>query len=105
MKKFTSQGIKEFVYKPMFDEEVILNKDTSWPLVSIITPSYNQGKFIEDLILSVKSQDYPNIEHIIIDGGSTDNTLKILKNNEGTYKMCWISKPDEGHVDGVNKGF
>lgn len=75
------------------------------PLVSIITPSYNQGPFIEDTILSIKNQDYPNIEHIIVDGESTDNTLEIVKKYEGTYNMKWISEPDEGQADAINKGF
>jgi len=75
------------------------------PLVSIITPSYNQGTFIEDTILSVKNQDYPNIEHIIMDGGSTDQTLEILKKYDGTYNMRWVSKQDKGQAHAVNRGF
>lgn len=74
-------------------------------LVSIITPSYNQGRFIEDTLLSVKNQDYPNIEHIIMDGGSTDETIDILRTYEGTYNMRWVSEPDKGQSDAVNKGF
>lgn len=75
------------------------------PLVSIITPSYNQGRFIEEAILSVKNQTYPNIEHIIIDGGSTDSTIEILRKFENKYNMRWISERDNGQYDAVNKGF
>ena len=75
------------------------------PLVSIITPSFNQGRFIEDTILSVKNQFYQDIEHIIMDGGSTDNTIESIKKYEGTYNMQWISEPDEGQSDAINKGF
>lgn len=74
------------------------------PLVSIITPSYNQGRFIEDTILSVKNQNYLNIEHIIVDGGSNDNTLEILKKYERIYNMRWISETDKGQSNAVNKG-
>ncbi|MFB3764905.1 MAG: glycosyltransferase family 2 protein [Methanotrichaceae archaeon] len=75
------------------------------PLVSIITPSFNQDKFIEYAILSVKNQCYPNIEHIIIDGRSTDNTLDIIRKYEGEYNLRWISEPDQGQSDAINKGF
>ncbi len=78
------------------------NKD---PLVSIVTPSYNQGEFIEDTLLSVKNQTYPNLEHIVVDGGSTDNTLDILREHENKYSLKWISEPDDGQSDAINKGF
>ena len=76
-----------------------------WPQVSIVTPSYNQGQFIEDAICSIKRQSYPNIEHIIVDGGSTDHTLQVIKRHEGTYNMRWLSEPDQGMYDAINKGF
>jgi len=71
-------------------------------LVSIITPSFNQGIFIEKTIKSVMRQDYPLIEHIIIDGGSSDNTIEIL--NKYNDHVTWISEPDRGQADAVNKG-
>jgi glycosyltransferase involved in cell wall biosynthesis len=75
------------------------------PLVSIVTPSYNQGRFIEDNIISIINQDFSNIEHIVIDGGSNDKTLNILKKYENKYNLKWISEPDEGQSDAINKGF
>jgi glycosyltransferase involved in cell wall biosynthesis len=74
------------------------------PKVSIITPSYNQGEFIEDTILSIKGQTYRNFEHIVVDGGSTDNTLDILRKYAGTYDLSWSSEPDEGMYQAINKG-
>lgn len=78
-------------------------KDVSYPLVSIITPSFNQGKFIRSTIESVLSQDYPNLEYIVMDGGSTDDTLSILKEYEG--RLTYISEKDSGQSNAINKGF
>jgi len=75
------------------------------PLVSIVTPSLNQGEFLEECIKSVKNQTYKNIEHIIIDGDSKDSTIDILKKYESAYNMTWVSEPDNGMYDAINKGF
>ena len=73
----------------------------NYPKISIITPSLNQGKYIEQAIKSVLSQNYPNFEHIIMDGGSTDNTLSILKKYP---HLIWKSQKDNNHIEAVNKG-
>lgn len=73
--------------------------------VSIVTPSLNQAEYIEDTILSVRAQDYDDIHHIIMDGGSNDGTLEILKKYEDTYNMTWVSRPDGGQADAINQGF
>lgn len=74
-----------------------------WPKVSIVTPSYNQGRFIEECIRSVLLQNYPNLEYIIIDAGSTDQTLDIIKKYE-PWLAYWESKPDRGQSHAINKG-
>lgn len=73
------------------------------PLVSIVTPSFNKGPYIEETILSVRNQTYPRIEHIVIDGGSTDETLSILEKYSGD--IIWISERDNGQSDAINKGW
>lgn len=70
--------------------------------MSIVTVSFNQGQFIRHNIESVLNQDYPNFEHIIIDGGSTDNTISVLKEYS---HLNWVSEKDRGQSDGLNKGF
>jgi len=73
------------------------------PLVSIVTPSFNKGLYIEETILSIRNQTYKNIEHIVIDGGSTDETLSILKKYSPV--LVWVSEPDKGQSDAINKGW
>jgi glycosyltransferase involved in cell wall biosynthesis len=75
----------------------------STPLVSIITPSFNSGDYLDQAIESVINQKYPNLEHLIIDGGSTDNTLDILRQHAS--HVTWVSEPDDGQADALNKGF
>ena len=69
--------------------------------ISIITPSFNQGKYIEDTIRSISGQGYENFEHIVVDGGSTDNTIEVLKKND---HLKWVSEKDRGQTHAINKG-
>jgi glycosyltransferase involved in cell wall biosynthesis len=75
-----------------------------WPRVSVITPSYNQGQFLEQTIRSVLLQGYPNLEHLVIDGGSTDESVAVIRKYE-SHLAHWESERDRGQSHAINKGF
>jgi glycosyltransferase involved in cell wall biosynthesis len=76
---------------------------SAWPRISLVTPSYNQGDFIEETIRSVLLQGYPNLEYMIIDGGSTDQTVEVIRRYE-KWLTYWVSKKDRGQSQAINKG-
>lgn len=74
------------------------------PLVSIVTPSFNSASFLPETLDCILAQTYQPIEQIVVDGGSTDGTIEILKRYEGKYNLRWISEKDRGQTDAINKG-
>jgi glycosyltransferase involved in cell wall biosynthesis len=74
-----------------------------WPRITVVTPSYNQGRFIEETIRSVLLQGYPNLEYFIFDGGSTDNSVEIIE-QYAPWLSYWVSEPDAGQSAAINRG-
>jgi glycosyltransferase involved in cell wall biosynthesis len=93
---------------PWTKESKLLNSKIAnekiWPRISIITPSLNQGAVLEEAIRSVLLQNYPNLEYIIIDGGSTDNSVEIIK-KYSPWITYWVTEKDNGQADAIHKGF
>ncbi|TNF47756.1 glycosyltransferase, partial [bacterium] len=98
-----TETLKEHLADLRFDPENQSPRDNSWPGISIITPSFNQAPYLERTILSIHNQRYPNLEHIIIDGGSQDGSVDIIKRYEAVLDY-WQSAPDKGHCDAINIG-
>lgn len=101
--EFSSSSFLNWPWKDGVKPEVY-DREFEWPKISIVTPSFNQGQFIEATIRSILLQNYPNLEYIIIDGGSSDETIEVIKkyNEKITF---WVSEPDKGQTDAINKGF
>ena len=78
--------------------------DVTWPKISVITPSYNQAEYLEETIRSVLLQGYPNLEYIIMDGGSSDGSVEIIKKYQ-SWITHWTSEADQGQTDAIQRGF
>lgn len=99
------------VFKPFFrsalapsGQDAEKNLMDTWPKISVVTVSYNQAEFLESTLRSVLDQAYPNLEYIVIDGGSTDGSKEILERYSDAFDY-WVSEPDEGQTHGLIKGF
>lgn len=102
-----SVGDRLLVDADRYTEEagLSMNEDSRlWPKISVVTPTYNQGPYVEATIRSVLDQEYPNLEYIIMDGGLTDGTVEIIE-KYSEHLAYWVSEPDGGQTDALIRGF
>lgn len=100
LKQFTA-ALQHFIANVHFDSATVKSNDNAYTRISIVMPSYNQVHFIERSILSVLNQNYPNLQFIVMDGGSTDGTVDAIRKYE--RHLSWRSEPDQGQSDAINK--
>ncbi|MCI1279434.1 MAG: glycosyltransferase [Nitrospira sp.] len=81
-----------------------MSNGRSWPHITVVTPSFNQGQYLEETIRSVLLQGYPNLEYIVVDGGSTDSSVEVIT-HYAPWITFWVSEKDKGQTDAINKGF
>ena len=100
----TTQNLAAFTDGLRFDDHTVLRRDDTWPRITVVTPTLNQARYIERTILSVLNQNYPNLEYMILDGGSSDGTSDIVEKYR-RYLAYWRSAPDAGQAAALNEGF
>src|SRR5215467_14001015 len=99
-----SEELARFAQRASFGEETLLRRDASWPRITIVTPTLNQAAYLERTILSVLNQNYPNLEYIILDGGSRDGSDAIIE-KYSRYLSYWRSQSDGGQAAALKEGF
>lgn len=104
MDRLTEEKVSKYSWYRSFKPPILPEGQHLWPKITIVTPSFNQGDYIEETILSVISQQYPNLEYFIVDGGSLDTTVDIIKKYDN-FIDWWVCEKDSGQTDAINKGF